>query len=104
MPPLSPRRRARRRYRSRRLTVLIGALVVTGVLIGGYTQVSRQSGPYDAALNRSFAAQGAVVAEQSDITARSLLHLMRHMQTQDRPDLEAQLDSVVEQSGRQASE
>lgn len=84
--------------------MLIGALVVTGVLIGGYTQVSRQSGPYDAALNRSFVAQAAVVADQSNITAASLLHLMRQMQTQDRPDLEAQLDSVVEQSGRQATQ
>jgi hypothetical protein len=84
--------------------VVITALVITAVVIGGYTRVGRQSGPYDAALNRSFAAQGAVVADQSDVTASALQRLLRQMHSQDRPDLEAALDSVVEQTGQQAAQ
>jgi len=63
MSPRRPRRRARRRSPARPVILLIAAVVVLALLVGGLTQVSRQSQGYDANSNQSLAAQGAVVAE-----------------------------------------
>jgi hypothetical protein len=101
MPPLIPRRRSRRRSLSGRLVLLICALIVTALLVGGITQVSRQSGPYDVSMNRSFAALGAVVADESTTTGSAVRHLMVTMRTQNRPGLQADLDRLVQQSDNQ---
>ncbi|HWE65594.1 MAG TPA: hypothetical protein VG298_03010 [Acidimicrobiales bacterium] len=103
MPPLIPRRRSRRRSVSGRLVVLICALILTALVIGGLTQVSRQSGPYDAMVNRSLAAQGGVVAQQSNATAIEVRHLMATMESQDRQMVQSELDSVVQQTADQSS-
>ena len=63
MPPLSTHRRARRRSRRRLLTFSVCVLVVVALLVGGVTQIGRQSGPFDASVNGSFAAQGGHVGE-----------------------------------------
>ena len=68
MSPRRPRRRARRRSPARPVILLVAAVVVLVLLVGGLTQVSRQSQGYDANSNRSLAAQGAVLAEQSNAT------------------------------------
>jgi hypothetical protein len=98
MSPRRTRRRARRRSRANAL-ILVGAVVVLlALLVGGLTQVSRQSQGYDATSNRTLAAQGGVVAEQSNATATSVTALMDVIQTQNRPGLQIELDGVVQQS------
>ena len=79
-------------------------LVVLAVLIGGITQIAGQSGPYDASMNRSFAAEGAVVAQESTATGSSVRHLMGTMQNLDRQTLEVDLDDVVAQTAQQESQ
>ena len=100
MLPLTTRRRARRRTLNRRVTVFGGAILVTVLVIGGLTQVSRNSGPYDAQMNRSFATQVNVLADASNVTASTVRHLMATMPTQDRQTLQAELDNAVRQTGQ----
>ncbi len=102
MLPLS-RRRARRRSISRRLTFALVGCVVLALLIGGLTQVSRQSHPYDQGVNRSLAAQGSVIANESAVTAGQVQRLMGDMQTLDRQTLQSELDSVVQQTADQSA-
>jgi hypothetical protein len=82
---------------------VVGLLVIVALLIGGVTQVGRQSGPFDASVNRSFAVQGTVVARQSNATAASLRHLMAILQNQGRLTLQADLDALVGQATQQAA-
>ena len=96
MLPLMPRRRSRRRSVSGRVVLLVAAIVIFGLLVGGLTQISRQSHAYDATSNRSLAAQGAEVADQSNATAIQLRRLMSGLQTLDRPTLQSDLDEVVQ--------
>jgi hypothetical protein len=103
MSPLTTHRRARRRSSSRRGVVVIGALVIVALLIGGITQVGRQSGSFNASVNRSFATQGAVVVEQSNATASSLRHLMAVLQNQGRLTLQTNLDGLVGQATQEAT-
>jgi hypothetical protein len=78
---------------------MLGAVaVLLALLIGGLTQVGRQSQGYDATSNRTLAAQGAVVADQSNLTATSVTALMDVIQSQNRPGLQIELDGVVQQS------
>ncbi len=79
-------------------------IVVIAVLIGGITQIARQSGPYDASTNRSFAAAGAVVAEESNTTGSTVRHLMGTMQDLDRQTLQVDLDDVAAQTAQQESQ
>ena len=58
MPPRRPRRRARRRSPARPVTLLIAAVVVLAVVVGGLTQVSRQSQGYDANSDRDAGGPG----------------------------------------------
>lgn len=82
---------------------MLGAVaVLTALLIGGLAAVSRQSQGYDAASNRTLAAQGAVVAEQSNATAASATALMNTIQTQNRPGLQIALDDLVQQTADQS--
>jgi hypothetical protein len=102
MSPLITHRRARRRSRAGRLVVVACVLVVAAVLIGGVTRIGPRSGPFSASVNRSFGAQGAVLADLSNATGSSLRRLMVAMQTQDRQTLQVGLDDVTAQAGDQA--
>jgi hypothetical protein len=103
MPPFIPRRRSRRRSVSGRAVLFICGLIVTALLLGGLTQVSRQSGPFDITLNRSFAAEGSIVAAESNVTATTVRHLMATMKTQQRSTVQAALDSLVQQATEQSA-
>ena len=103
MSPLKSHRRARRRSWSGKVVVLVVLGLIVALLVGGVTQIGRQSGPYDAHTNRSFAAQGGVVAKDSNLTASSVRRLMRDMQNLDRQTLQAELDAFTAQSAGQAS-
>ena len=73
------------------------------LLVGGLTQVSRQSQGYDADSDRALAAQGAVVAEQSNATASQVRTLMNGLPGQTRQGLQAGLDSAVQQTATEAA-
>ena len=103
MSPRRPRRRARRRSPARPAIMLVAAVVVLALLVGGLTQVSRQSQGYDANSNRSLAAQGAVVASQSDATASQVRRLVGNLQAQTRQSIGTGLDSAVQQTANQAA-
>jgi hypothetical protein len=83
--------------------VLGAVAVLAALLIGGLAEVSRQSAGYDATSNRALAAQGAVVAKQSNATASSATALMNTLQTQNRPGLQIALDNLVQQTADEAS-
>jgi hypothetical protein len=103
MPPLSSRRRARRQSRAGRLVILVCAAVVLALVIGGITQVGRQSGPFYTSVNRSFATQAATIVQQSNATGASLRHLIATMQNEDRRTLQANLDTLTAQADQQAA-
>jgi len=103
MSPLLTHRRSRRRSRAGRLVVLACVLVVAAVLIGGVARIGSQSGPYNASMNRSFGAQGAVLADQSNATGASLRSLLAALPGQDRQTLLVELDDVSAQAGEQAA-
>jgi hypothetical protein len=102
MSPLTTHRRARRRSSSRRFISAAVVVLIVALLVGGVTQVGRRSGPFDASMNRSFAVQAAVVAQQSNGTATSVRHLMSVMPQQGRRTLETDLDSLVAEAAQQA--
>ena len=104
MLPLTSRRRARRQTLNRRVVVFGSAILVTLLIIGGLTQVSRKSGPYTAQMNRSFGAQVTTLADASNVTAASVRHLMGTLSAQDRQGLQAALDSAVQQTAQQAAQ
>jgi hypothetical protein len=84
--------------------LLIVAIVVTGaLLIGGLTRISSQSGSYDADVNRSLAAQGGVVAGQSNATALAFRSLVAGMPSETRQALQAGLDSAVQQTADESA-
>jgi hypothetical protein len=103
MPPRWPRRRARRRSPARPILVLGAVAVLAALLIGGLAEVSRQSQGYDAASNRTFSAQGTVVAKQSNATASSATALMNTLQSQNRPGLQIALDNLVQQTADEST-
>jgi hypothetical protein len=103
MSPRRPRRRARRRSPARPILVLGAVAVLAALLVGGLAEVSRQSEGYDATSNRTLAAQGAVVAKQSNATASSATALMNTLQTQNRPGLQIALDTLVQQTADESS-
>ncbi len=74
-----------------------------GFVIGGLTQVPRQSQSYDASSDRALAAQGAILAEQSNATSSQVRTLMNALPGQTRQGLQAGLDSAVQQTARQAA-
>jgi len=79
-------------------------VVVLALLVGGLTQVSRQSQGYDANSNQSLAAQGAVVAEQSNVTAAQVRSLIDNLPGQDRQTLQASLDTAVREAAGQSAQ
>jgi hypothetical protein len=103
MPPLSTHRRARRRSRAGRLVLLGCAAVVLALVIGGVTQVGSQSGAFYTSVNRSFSTQAAALVQQSNQTGTSLRHLLADLPNQDRPGLQANLDTLTTQADQQAA-
>ena len=82
---------------------MLGAVAVfAALLIGGLAEVSRQSQSYDATSNRTLAAQGTVVAEQSNATATSATALLDTIQSQNRPGLQIALDNLVQETADQS--
>jgi hypothetical protein len=78
-------------------------VIVLAILVGGLTQVSRQSHGFDAGSNRSLAEQGAVVAGQSNTTARQLSRLLSDFPGDARQTLQANLDSLSEEAGAESA-
>jgi hypothetical protein len=103
MPPLSPHRRARKRSRRRLIVFLACTVVLAVLLVGGVTQIGRQSNPFYVSVNRSFATQGATVVHESNATGATLRTLMRNMADQDRQTLQAELDLVAAQANQEAT-
>ncbi len=83
--------------------VLVCALLVAAVLIGGVARIGPRSGPFRASVNRSFGAQGAVLIDLSNATGASLRRLMGVMPDQGRQTLQVELDDVTAQAGDQAA-
>ena len=103
MPPRRPRRRARRRSSARPMILLIAAVVVLAIVVGGLTQVSRQSTGYDANSDRTLAAQGTVAADQSNATAATVRKVVNDLPSQTRQGLQAALDGAVLQTSDEAA-
>lgn len=98
MSPRRSRRRARRRSAAG-LLILVAVLALgTLLLVGGLTQVHSQSHGYDASSNRSLAALGGVVADQSNVTSGQVRKLMADLPGQVRQKLQAGLDDAVNQT------
>jgi hypothetical protein len=103
MPPRRPRRRARRRSQARPVVLLIAVVVVLAIVVGGLTQVSRQSQGYDANSDRALAAQGTVIADQSNATATMVRQVVDDLPTQTRQGLQAALDGAVQQTADESA-
>lgn len=103
MPPRRPRRRARRRSSARPVTLLIAAVVVLAILIGGLTQVSRQSEGYRTNSDSALAAQGTVAADQSNATSVTVRRVLDDLPAQTRQGLQATLDSAVQQTSLEST-
>ena len=103
MPLRRPRRRARRRSAAGPVILVVAAVIVLALIVGGLTQVSRQSQRYDANADRSLAAQGTVVADQSNATSATVRQVVNDLQTQTRQGLQSTLDSAVQQTADQSS-
>ena len=58
MSPRRAHRRPRRRSSARPVVLLVAAVIVVALVVGGLTQVSRQSGGYDSNSNRTLASLG----------------------------------------------
>jgi hypothetical protein len=78
-------------------------VVVALLLIGGLAEVSRQSTGYHTNSNRSLAALGGVVAEQSNTTSAQVRSLMSNAQGQIRQTLQADLDNAVNATSAEAA-
>ena len=78
-------------------------MIVLALIVGGLTQVSRQSQGYDANADRSLAAQGTVVADQSNATSVTVRRVVNNLQAQTRQGLQSTLDSAVQQTSDQSS-
>ena len=102
---MSPRRRRRARRRSPARPLIWLGITAIGLLllVGGLAEVSRQSGGYNTNANRSLAALGGVVAEQSATTSAQVGGLMTRLPTQVRQTLRADLDAAVTATGAEAT-
>jgi hypothetical protein len=78
-------------------------VVVLAIIVGGLTQVSRQSQGYDANSDRALAAQGTVVADQSNATADMVRKVVDDLPSQTRQGLQAALDGAVEQTADESA-
>jgi hypothetical protein len=103
MSPRRQRRRARRRSPAGPIILLVAAAIVLALLVGGLTQVSRQSQGYDANSNLSLAAQGAVVVDQSNATASQLTNLISGLPGESRQSVQGALDTAVRQTSGESA-
>jgi hypothetical protein len=103
MSPRRPRRRARRRSPARPVILLVAVVILLALLVGGLTQVSRQSQGYDAASARALAAQDTLVAQQSNATSAQVRSLMNGLPGETRQGLQVALDSAVQQTADQSA-
>jgi hypothetical protein len=97
VPPIDRRRRRRRIPRWNASAVagaLVGALVLA-VLVGGALKVPSQSVGYERAIDRSYAAQGRLLSEQSNRLDEEYHKLLAAMAGDDRMTLEEALDTLV---------
>jgi hypothetical protein len=78
-------------------------VVVLAILVGGLTQVSRQSQGYDANSDRTLAAQGTVAADQSNATAVTVRKIVNDLPSQTRQGLQAALDGAALQTSDEAA-
>ncbi len=83
--------------------LLVAAVIVVALVVGGLTQVSRQSGVYDSNSNRTLASLGSVVADQSNASAAEVRTLVAHLPSQSRQVLQESLDSAVRQTSDESS-
>lgn len=79
-------------------------VVVLLVLIGGLTRAGRSSQRYWRDVNRSYAQQGAVVAEESNATAAQFTQFLIGAAGQQRSALTTQLDTLAADTRSQASQ
>src|SRR5271157_3080609 len=103
MSPRRAHRRARRRSSSRPAVLLVAAVIVVALVIGGLTQVSRQSSGYDAGSNRTLASLGTIAADQSNATAAEVGRLVGNLPSQSRQVLQEALDGAVRQTSDESS-
>ncbi len=78
-------------------------VILLALLVGGLTQVSRQSQGYDADSARALAAQGALVADQSSATSAQVRTLMNDLPSETRQGLQVALDNAVQQTADQSA-
>src|SRR5215469_12641312 len=103
MSPRRSRRRARRRSQAPPVLLFVAIAVTAALLVGGLARISSQSHTYDADSNRALAAQGAVVADQSNATAATVRDLISGMPSQTRQALQAGLDNAVQQTADEST-
>ena len=85
------------------MVLLIAVVVVLAIVVGGLTQVSRQSTGYDANSARTLAAQGTVAADQSNATSATVRKVVNDLPSQTRQGLQAALDGAVLQTSDEAA-
>jgi hypothetical protein len=85
------------------VVLLVATVIVVALVVGGLTQVSRQSGGYDSASNRTLATLGSVVTEQSNATSGEVRTLLGDLPNQSRQVLQESLDSAVRQTSDQSA-
>jgi hypothetical protein len=98
------RRRTRRRAF---LVVLIGGLallVVVGLVTASLSQVNKSSGPYEATINQSFGTQASLVAASSQQTGVQMRQLLAVVKTEQRAQLQQQLDALATDAAQQAQD
>ncbi len=102
MPPRD-RRRARSRSSARAVPILVGLALLAFFLIGGVAKIDSSSGPFTDAVNGSLAAQGSVIAQESDGSSASLRSVVAGLDASRvaRPQLAVSLASLVSQTGSQ---
>jgi len=86
-------------------TVIAGVIagLVVAVLIGGALYVGRASEAYRSDVDRSYVAQGAILAQQSNRTGAELRALMGTMATSGRTSLRRRLDTLALASSQTAA-
>lgn len=87
------------------MPALVAAAVAAFFLIGGVAKIGAGSAPYHRSVNGSFAAQGAVLADQSNRSAVALRGLLGALAVPglERAQLQHRLDSLVSETATQAT-
>ncbi len=105
MRSIPPTQRRRKRRRGFRLALgLIPLAVVVALVWGGVAEVGRASSSFDASSNRSFVAQGRIVALESNRSAAEMRSVVGALgsSTLGRVSVEVRLDALVSQTADQS--